>query len=114
MGCATSSPREQKQNALLSYANTRFQKSFTYPSAYPVLEITSATYTDLCAGVDDWGMNNKESQHLKAVLRAYITANTCIDKYVVIIYKQQAWMFKTVYNDDKEQYRIITIMTPKA
>jgi hypothetical protein len=114
MGCAPSSPRQKKDDALLAYVKASYQKEFTHPSAHPALEITSATYTDLAAGLGEWGMSNKDSQHLKTVLRAYISRYTCIDKYVVIIYKNQAWMFKTVYNDEIEHYRVITILPPRA
>ena len=74
----------------------------------------SATYTDLAAGLGEWGMNNKDSEHLKTVLRAYISRHVCIDKYVVIIYKNQAWMYKTLYNNEIEQYCVITILPPSA
>lgn len=114
MGCVPSTPQQHKDNALLLFTKTSYLKTFAHPSVYPVIEIMSATYTDLSNGLNDWGMNNKDAQHLKTVLRAYVTANACIDKYVVILYKNQAWMYKTLYNDEIDHYRVITIQPPRA
>lgn len=94
----------------LNYAKVTFQPTFSHPSAYPMMEITSATFTDLWTAMNDWNMGNKEYEHLEKALHAYMKENTCIDKYIVVIYRNQAWQFRTVYNDSVEQYRVITIL----
>jgi len=75
-----------------------------------MIEINSTTFTDMRNAITDWHQNNKEFEHVQNVLHAYMKQNTCIDKYLVIVYKKQAWQFSTLYNDGVQQYRIITIL----
>ena len=111
MGSCKSVPQLSREKAdLLKYAKIEFQPTFTHPSVYPMMEINSATFTDVWTAMNDWNMGNKEYEHVQNVLRTYMKEHTCIDKYIVVIYRKQAWQFRTVYNDSAEQYRIITIL----
>jgi hypothetical protein len=111
MGSCKSVPQLSREKLdLLKHVKVSFQPTFSHPSVYPMLEIYSATFTDIWNAMNDWNMGNKEYEHVENVLNTYMKENTCIDKYVVVIYRKQAWQFRTVQNDSVEQYRIITIL----
>lgn len=111
MGACKSIPQSTRERErALKYVKVAFQSTFSHPSVYPMMEIHSATFTDVWNAINEWNMGNKEYEHLQNVLQVYMKENTCIDKYIVVKFRNQAWQFQTVYNDSIEQYRVITIL----
>ena len=79
---------------------TTFQTTFSHNKITNIFNISSATAPDMIQALElcDWTDKNNivELTHL---LRLYMNKNGCIEKYIILKYKDKVWQFNTFYND---------------
>ena len=90
---------------------TTFQTEFSHNKITNTFNIYSATVSDMIEALElcDWTDKNNIIE-LKQLLRMYMDKNGCVEKYIILKYKDKVWQFNTFYNDSLDCYRIITIM----
>jgi len=100
------------QNELKSSKfTTRFQTKFSHDKFTNIFNISSATAPDMIQALEQCEWTDKNNiKELKHLLRLYMDKNGCIEKYIILKYKDKVWQFNTFYNDSIDCYRIITIM----